>query len=280
MAEALATLRTLCWPLALVCLAVQCQLGAHAEGLATLGALVGLVAGMVAPVHVEVGHACEALAAQLAAIGLLTYVRVPVLGEVRAVTEAAATLGTPEGPLSRVDAHMAPQPCSAAEGLRALCAEVQQDSGCGRGAPLVRPRVVETQHALAEGTSAQRAATGLLRRVRAAPVQQRSWVVRQVAAADVARAGAAAPPVRALVQVEAAAVAEALTTLTADVERRACMSKSVCAQLDGSGAVLFTVRTAEAAIAAMILLVAQQYRTVAEALAAFVARISPARHHF
>lgn len=79
-----------------------------------------------------------------------------------------------------------------------------------------------------------------------------------------------------MVQVEAAAMAEALATLAADVERLTCMSASVRAQLDGSDAVLSAVQATEAAIAAVSILVSQQHRTVAEALAAFATRIRPA----
>lgn len=139
---------------------------------------------------------------------------------------------------------------------------------------------MEAQRALAEDTSAQWAAAGPLRRVRVAPVQQQSWVVWEAAAADAARAGAAVPSVCPLVQVKAAAMVETLATLAADIERLARMNTSVCAQLDGSGAVLSAVQAAEAAIAAMSVLVSQQHRTVAEALAAFAARIRPFRRHF
>lgn len=76
----------------------------------------------------------------------------------------------------------------------------------------------------------------------------------EAAAADTAKAGAAAPSVHALVHIEAAAMAEALATLAADVERLACMSASVRAQLNGSSAALSAVQ-AEAAIAAMSVLV-------------------------
>lgn len=63
-----------------------------------------------------------------------------------------------------------------------------------------------------------------------------------------------APPVHALVQVEAAALAEAL-----DVERLAGMGVAMHAQLSGLGAVLPAVQAAEAAVAAVGTLVPQQH---------------------
>lgn len=76
----------------------------------------------------------------------------------------------------------------------------------------------------------------------------------EAAAADVAGVGAVAPPVHALVQVEAAALAEAL-----DAERLAGMGVAMHAQLSGLGAVLPAVQAAGAAVAAVGTLVPQQH---------------------
>lgn len=81
----------------------------------------------------------------------------------------------------------------------------------------------------------------------------------EAAAIDAAGARAAAPLVHALVQIEAAAVAEALAAFAADIERLASVGTSVHAQLSCSSAALAAVLAAEAAVAAVCALVPQQH---------------------
>ena len=90
---------------------------------------------------------------------------------------------------------------------------------------------MEAQRALAEGSRAQWTAAGPLGRVPAAPVQQQSREVWKASTTSSAAAGVDAPSVYALVQVKAAAVAEALATLTADVECLAGVSASMCTKV-------------------------------------------------
>lgn len=68
-----------------------------------------------------------------------------------------------------------------------------------------------------------------------------------------------APLVHVLVQVEAAALAEAVAALTVDVECLAGMGVAVHAQLSGLGAVLSAVQAAKAAVTAVGTLVTQQH---------------------
>lgn len=77
--------------------------------------------------------------------------------------------------------------------------------------------------------------------MQAAPVQQQSREVWEAAAAGTARAGAAALSMYTLVQVEVAAVAEALAALTADVECLASMGASVRTEVSSQGIALTTV---------------------------------------
>lgn len=90
--------------------------------------------------------------------------------------------------------------------------------------------LVEVQRALAR-SGTERAAVRPLQQVRVAAVKQQSRAMWEAAAADAAGVGAVAPLVHALVQVEAAVLAEALAALTADVERLAGMGVAVHAQL-------------------------------------------------
>lgn len=99
--------------------------------------------------------------------------------------------------------------------------------------------------------------------------------MREAAAAGTAGAEAAAPPVRALMQVEARAVAEALAALVADVEGLARVGTPVRAKVHGPRTTLTALEAAEAAVAAVRALVPQQHRTVAEALATLAARVRP-----
>ena len=126
---------------------------------------------------------------------------------------------------------MAPKSSAAAEGPRALCAAVECVSRHSRCSPWVRPCQMEAQRALAEGSRAQWTAAGPLGRVPAAPVQQQSREVWKASTTSSAAAGVDAPSVYALVQVKAAAVAEALATLTADVECLAGVSASMCTKV-------------------------------------------------
>lgn len=170
---------------------------------------------------------------------------------------------------------MAPQPCVAVEGPWALCTAVERVERLDRCPPWVCPRLVEAQRALTEGAGAQGTAAGLLGGMPAAAVQQQSREVCEAAATGAARAGAAALSVCALVQVKAATVTEALAALVADVERLASVGASVCTEVGCQCVALTAVKAAVAAVAAMGTLVAQQHRTVAEALATLTAHVRP-----
>lgn len=68
---------------------------------------------------------------------------------------------------------------------------------------------------------------------------------------------------------------EALAAFIADVECLASMHATVCAEVSGQCVALPAVEAAVAAVAAMGTFVAQQHRTVAEALATLAAHVRP-----
>lgn len=160
-------------------------------------------------VSCECGTLAEALTTHATSMGLGTR-----------VTEAG----------DHMDAGMVPQPCTAMEGPWALCTVIEcagrRGSGNG-GLRGVCSCQVERKSALPKRAGTQRAAVGFLRWVLANPMQQQCRDMREATATEAARAGGAAPSVCPQVQIQQAAVTEALATLTADIEGLASMGPPV-----------------------------------------------------